>query len=572
MSNDQELTPLLLPHRYISYTSSDPTQTQNEEGNSLETLRKRIYLFLEARTAGGLIYEKCMLILIALSVASFVFGTLFDPEYSRNDYAGIHGVCGSFCDGLLFGNYPQNFLHFLGIGPTSILEIFTVLIFTVDYVLRICTADLENSQYSGILGRLRYIPTFYSLIDLVSIVPFYVDSFLLVNSNLAASQFMRMFRIFRMMKGEGRAYSSALTLFDDVFYRQRGILATALFVGMTTWIAISSLYYLAERRNLAMIYCGSTPGCADVDTSQCTFDSWGFVDCPDCPSTPTAPYPCYNMYQSILSASYYSLLNLFGEFPLITQHSPWGKLVGTFVAVIAVAVFALPAGIIANGFEALLEERKHNNINVEQENDLSNTTHSRFYAAEEECLHQLDPTKYTSTESNLKSCLYNIFHSSTNFYCHLLDVLVIGTTLTFVCSSSIHFDTFGSFGTTLSRAFDTFELLSVLIFTFDYVVKVYCITEHPHYSEPIWGRLRYIVGFLPIIDFLSFAPFWVALVIFSSQTSALVKCMRLLRLFRFERYTKAFTTFDDIVRQNYDMFVVTGISALILWVFFSAIM
>jgi hypothetical protein len=374
-----------------------------------------------------------------------------------------------------------------------------------------------------------------------------------------------------MMKGEGRAYSSALTLFDDVFYRQRGILATAFFVGMTTWIAISSLYYLAERRNLSMIYCGSTPGCADVDTSQCTFDIWGFVDCPDCSSTPTVPYPCYNMYQSILSASYYSLLNLFGEFPLITQHSPWGKLVGTFVAVIAVAVFALPAGIVANGFEALLEERQHNNISVEQDNDVSDTTHSRI-AAEEEYLHQLDPTKHASTESNLKSCLYNIFHSSTNFYCHLLDVLVIGTTLTFICSSSINYDSFGSFGTTLSRACDTFELLSVLIFTFDYVVKVYCITEHPHYSEPIWGRLRYIVEFLPIIDFLSFAPFWVALVIFSSQTSALVKCMRLLRLFRFERYTKAFTTFDDIVRQNYDMFVVTGISALILWVFFSAIM
>ena len=188
-----------------------------------------------------------MLVLIALSVTSFVFGTLFDPDYSRNDYAGIHGVCGSLCYGLLFGNYSQNFLHFLGIGPTSVLEIWTVLIFTVDYVLRVCVADLENSQYSGILGRLRYIPTFYSLIDLISIVSFYVDSFLLVNSNLAASQFVRMFRIFRMMKGEGRA-------------------------------------------------------CADFDTSQCTFDIWGFVDCPDCSSTPTVPFPCYNMYQSILSA------------------------------------------------------------------------------------------------------------------------------------------------------------------------------------------------------------------------------------------------------------------------------
>lgn len=567
MLNAQEVTPLLLPHRYNNDTASDT----NEEGNSSESLRKRLYLFLEARTAGGLIYEKCMLFLIALSVASFVFGTLFDADYARNDYAGIHGICGSFCDGLLFGNYSNNFLHILGIGPTSILEILTVLVFTVEYILRICTADLENSQYSGFLGRIWYIPTFYSLIDLVSIVPFYVDSFILVNTNLAASQFMRMFRIFRMMKGEGRAYSSALTLFDDVFYRQRGILATALFVGMTTWVAVSSLYYLAERRNVSMIYCGSTPGCADVDTSQCSFDTWGFVECPDCPSTPTVPYPCYNMYQSILSASYYSLLNLFGEFPLITQHSPWGKLVGTFVAVIAVAVFALPAGIVANGFEAVLEERQHNTASIEQDNDVGNTDHSAI-AAEEEYLNQSDLTEDASCKSHRKGRIYNFFHSSTNLYCHLLDVLVIGTTLTFVCSPGTKYNSFGSLGTTISMACDIFEFLSVLIFTFDYVVKVYCITEHPHYSEPVWGRLRYIVEFLPIVDFLSFAPFWAALLVFSSQSSALVKCMRLLRLFRFERYTKAFTTFDDIVRQNYDMFVVTGISAVILWVFFSAVM
>jgi hypothetical protein len=560
MKNSNEVTPLLLSYKTVDAgpaSSSDSIEVaREEEGASRQ--RKQLYLFLEARTASGLLYEKFMLVLIFLSVSSFVLGTLFDPDYSMNDYAGIDGgVCGSLCDGLFFGNYSNNFLQFLGIGPTSILEIGTVIIFTMDYMLRIYTADLENSQYSGLLGRIRYLPTFYSLIDLISIVPFYVDSFILVNTNLAASQFMRMFRIFRMMKGEGRAYSSALTLFDDVFYQQRGILATALFVGMTTWVAISSLYYLAERRNNDMIYCGSAVECSDVDTSQCTFDTWGFVDCPGCPSTPEVPYPCYNMYRSILSASYYSLLNLFGEFPLISQHSPWGKLVGTFVAVIAVAVFALPAGIIANGFEELLEERQ-NNDNSSDDNT----------ALEEEF--RQDPQLFISSDTTLKGRLYNFFHVSNNFYGHLLNCLVLGTTLTFICSSSSTIA-----GTSItSKVFDTFEFLSVLIFTLDYIFKVYCITEHPYYSEPLRGRLLYIGRFLPIVDLLSFAPFWIALAFFSAQTASnlVVKCMRLFRLFRFERYTKAFTTFDDVIRQNYDMFVVTGIAALVLWVFFSAVM
>ena len=56
-------------------------------------------------------------------------------------------------------------------------------------------------------------------------------------------------------------------------------------------------------------------------------------------------------------ASYYALLNLFGEFPLIDQHSSNGQVVGTFVAIIAVAVFALPSGILGNGLEEEVSKR-----------------------------------------------------------------------------------------------------------------------------------------------------------------------------------------------------------------------
>ena len=57
-----------------------------------------------------------------------------------------------------------------------------------------------------------------------------------------------------------------------------------------------------------------------------------------------------------------------------------------------------------------------------------------------------------------------------------------------------------------------------------------------------------------------------------AQNMLVVKFMRLFRIFRFERYTRAFTTFDDIIRQQMDMFEVAGIGALILWIFFSSIM
>jgi hypothetical protein len=50
------------------------------------------------------------------------------------------------------------------------------------------------------------------------------------------------------------------------------------------------------------------------------------------------------------SASYYTLLNLFGEFPLISELSTAGRVIALVTAVIAVAVVAIPTGILGNGF------------------------------------------------------------------------------------------------------------------------------------------------------------------------------------------------------------------------------
>ena len=81
---------------------------------------------------------------------------------------------------------------------------------------------------------------------------------------------------------------------SNVFDSQKEILGTALFIGATTWMTVSSLYYLVERESTDMIYCGAAPDYCpdDIDTSRCTIDKWGIADCTkaDCP--PTEEYPC----------------------------------------------------------------------------------------------------------------------------------------------------------------------------------------------------------------------------------------------------------------------------------------
>jgi hypothetical protein len=177
--------------------------------------RDDVYAFLEAKTLAGAVYERFTIVLILLNVISFIIGSLFVEEYNKSGDGGVdsswtsreHGVCGRICDGLFFGNYEDNMLQCLNIGATSVLEIFTVAIFTLDYLWRIYLADLENPiRYSGFWGRLRYLPTFYSLVDLASTVPFFVDSFFLRNSNLVSSQVS--------------AQYDAIGFFHKVFYIQ----------------------------------------------------------------------------------------------------------------------------------------------------------------------------------------------------------------------------------------------------------------------------------------------------------------------------------------------------------------
>lgn len=125
-------------------------------------------------------------------------------------------------------------MNALGLGNTSLVELLCVAVFTVDYLVRLYTADLISDKYAGFGGRVRYLYSFFSLVDLASIVPFYVDALVLRDTDWMASNFVRMFRLLRMMKVEGR-YDLALGLVDDVIVGTRGVAGVALFVGATVW-------------------------------------------------------------------------------------------------------------------------------------------------------------------------------------------------------------------------------------------------------------------------------------------------------------------------------------------------
>ena len=59
-----------------------------------------------------------------------------------------------------------------------IIDIITVVAFTVEVSLRIWVADELDPKYKGFWGRLRYCCSFYGLIDILSTYTFYITFFL----------------------------------------------------------------------------------------------------------------------------------------------------------------------------------------------------------------------------------------------------------------------------------------------------------------------------------------------------------------------------------------------------------
>ena len=140
-------------------------------------------------------------------------------------------------------------------------------------------------------------------------------------------------------------------------------------------------------------------------------------------------------------------------------------------------------------------------------------------------------------------------------------------------------DTLGNLSAPMSLTLDGIELFAVCIFTVEYLLRLWCIKEDPKYDTP-GGRIKWMYTFLAGVDVMSFLPYWVEIAVTgavftpysdtSSWVSNLVSALRLLRLFRFERYTHAFTSFDDVISRNADVLAITLFSALLVWVFFGA--
>jgi voltage-gated potassium channel len=202
----------------------------------------------------------------------------------------------------LYSQY-KSYFHFF--------DAFSVAIFTIEYILRLWTC-LENPRYkSPVSGRIRYALSASMLIDLISILPFYIP---MVGMDLRFIRAIRLFRLFRLLK-MGR-YSQSLTKLGNVLKSKKEELTITLFAGLILLIMASSLMYFVEH--------GAQP----------------------------------EAFSSIPSSMWWGAVTLttvgYGD---VYPKTALGKFIGAFIAVLGIGLFALPAGIIASGFASEIQNK-----------------------------------------------------------------------------------------------------------------------------------------------------------------------------------------------------------------------
>ncbi|MBO5698705.1 MAG: ion transporter [Bacteroidaceae bacterium] len=98
------------------------------------------------------------------------------------------------------------FVSTFNVSPTCelvlyLIDIVTVIAFTIEVTLRIWVADEMDARYKGFWGRVKYCCTFYGLIDVLSTYSFYVALFFpLPYAVLKSLRVLRLLRVFRYMR------------------------------------------------------------------------------------------------------------------------------------------------------------------------------------------------------------------------------------------------------------------------------------------------------------------------------------------------------------------------------------
>ena len=191
-------------------------------------------------------------------------------------------------------------------------EVFSIIIFTAEYAGRIIICKLNPKYQNTKFARLRFIFTPMMLVDLAAILPFFLPFVVTDVRFIRIIRLLRLFRLFKLAR-----YSEPMQTLGEVFKAKAGDLAVAFFILFIVLIFASSLMYHAEHQAQPEVF-------SSIPSSMW----WGIV--------------------TLTTIGY-------GDTYPVTVA---GKIVASGVAVLGIAVYAIPTGIMASAFTEELRKKR----------------------------------------------------------------------------------------------------------------------------------------------------------------------------------------------------------------------
>jgi voltage-gated potassium channel len=193
-----------------------------------------------------------------------------------------------------------------------ILDAVAVGIFTVEYMMRIYACVEEPGYKNAIAGRFKQASTPATIIDLLAILPFFLE---VVMTHVFDLRFLRVFRLARLLKLTRQ--SDATEILGKVIVREWPVMSASAFVMLLLVVLTASLGYLFEHE-------------AQPDK-----------------------------FENIPTAIYWAVITLasvgYGDISPVT---PIGRAMTIVLALIGIGIFAIPAALLSSAFsDQLVKER-----------------------------------------------------------------------------------------------------------------------------------------------------------------------------------------------------------------------
>jgi voltage-gated potassium channel len=239
-----------------------------------------------------------------------------------------------------------------------ILDAIAVGIFSTEYLMRIYSAPEDPAYKAWFMGRLKNAAKPTSIIDLLSVLPYYLESFL---HHLFDLRFLRVFRLMRLLKLA--RYSGATESLFVVLRREWPVMKASIFIMLLLVMLAACLGYLFEHE-------------AQPDK-----------------------------FENIPQAIYWSVITLasvgYGD---ITPITPVGRAITIILALLGIGIFAIPAAILSSALsdqlridrESMMDDlykMLEDGVISEEEQELIEAEAKRLHLSQDELNRLLEKAK-----------------------------------------------------------------------------------------------------------------------------------------------------------------------------------